>query len=241
MFQVTSTSTRSGHVWNIDLDGVFTGNVIDVTFATAAATGQAIDLNMGTNVAGMAISINSAGTGVLDEGNAIDIIHTGVLVAGADVLRINSSGNCSSTSNALSITMSGAGTAGTNALHINATGTNVEALNIETGLFFQADAAEQTGAADSETIDTSANIAYYDCGGASRTGVILEDGIHEGQEVTVVNVSDAAETITFAAAATSGVASGASCVIEQFIAKKFTWTGARGVAANENLWYAHEN
>ena len=43
---------------------------------------------MGTNVAGMAIHIGSAGTGVSNEGNAINIAHTGVLVAGADVVQL---------------------------------------------------------------------------------------------------------------------------------------------------------
>ena len=117
-------------VFDINLSGVHTGNVLDITYATAAATGNAIDLNMGTNVEGMALSISSAGTGVTDEGNAIDIVHTGILVAGADIVSIVATGAISSTSNALYIAT--IGDAGAYALKINATG-SAEALHVDAG------------------------------------------------------------------------------------------------------------
>ena len=227
---INDSNTGTANLIDIDSSGVGSGNILDITYS-AADTGNAIDLNMASNVAGMAISINSAGTGVDGEGSALDIIHSGVLVAGADVLRINSSGNCSSTSNAFSITMSGAGTAGTNALHIDASGTNVEAIEIEAGLFFQA-TSTANGAGNDETIVTTANIAFYDPNGASRTGVILATGLRDGQQVTVTNFADAAESITFAASGTSNVANGVSAVISQFESVTFTWNATR------SLWYA---
>ena len=226
---INDSNTGTANLIDIDSSGVGSGNILDITYS-AADTGNAIDLNMSSNVAGMAISINSAGTGVDGEGSALDIIHSGVLVAGADVLRINSSGNCSSTSNAASITMSGAGTAGTNALHIDASGTNVEAIEIEAGILFEA-TVTANGAGNGETISSAANVSFYDPNGASRTGVILAAGLRDGQRVHVVNIADAAEDCTFAAAGTSNVAGGSACVVSQFECRTFIWNATR------SLWY----
>lgn len=91
-----STGTDSGttsHVVDIDQTGILDSNIIDITYDTNASTGQAIQLNMGSNVAGMALAIVSAATGVADEGSGIDIDATGALVQGANVFRIDSSGN----------------------------------------------------------------------------------------------------------------------------------------------------
>lgn len=126
--------------------------------------------------------------------------------------------------------MSGAGTAGTNALHINASGTNVEAIEIEAGLVFYA-TATATGVGNGETLAASANVSFYDPGGASRTGVILTAGLRDGQHVKVVNFADAAEDMTFAAAGTSNVAGGASVIISQFETAEFVWNATR------SLWY----
>lgn len=135
--KIDSDQTGSTHQFDINLDGAGSGNVLDITYGTAANTGNAIDLNMGTNVAGMAISIASAATGTSGEGSGLDIAHTGDLAAGADVVRINSTGNHSATSNLLAIEQSsGAGLAGTFGLYINTTGTNVEALKVDAGVSF---------------------------------------------------------------------------------------------------------
>ena len=89
---------------------------------------------MGTNVAGMAISVASAATGVSGEGACLNVAHTGDLTAGGDVVRIESTGNISSTSTLLSLEQNtGTGTAGSVALYINATGTNVEAIKVDAG------------------------------------------------------------------------------------------------------------
>src|SRR3990167_523427 len=97
LVKIDSADAGSSMVFDINLSGIHTGNVLDITYATAAGTGNDIDLNMGTNVAGMAISINSSATGVSDEGSAIDIVHDGVLVAGADIVSIAATGAVSST------------------------------------------------------------------------------------------------------------------------------------------------
>jgi hypothetical protein len=98
---------------------------------------------------------------------------------------------------------------------------------------------EKTGAGNGETLETNNEgkgygVVYYDPGGGSRTGVILEDGVENGQTVTVVNVADAAETITFAAAGTSGVSNGATCVIDRYEALTFTWH------EGTELWYPNQ-
>lgn len=101
-----------------------------------------------------------------------------------------------------------------------------------TDVRFGEQSAEATGAGNDETIDTTNRVSFYDPGGASRTGVILEAGVRDAQQVTVVNIANAAEDITFAAAGTSNVAGGASVVISQFEATTFTWH------ASTALWYA---
>lgn len=69
-------------------------------------------------------------------------------------------------------------------------------------------------------------VVYVDCGGSARTGVILEEGIEAGQIVRVINVSDGAETITFAASATSNVAG--SVVIARDEGVHFVWSTSLG-------------
>lgn len=61
------------------------------------------------------------------------------------------------------------------------------------------------------------------------TGVILVAGLYSGQLVTVVNEST--NSITFAAAATSHVADGVSCVIAPLTQKVFVWD------SGTSLWY----
>jgi hypothetical protein len=83
----------------------------------------------------------------------------------------------------------------------------------------------QTGSANSETILTEGyGVSYYDCGGTSRTGVILEAGDEDGQQVVVVNASDANETITFAEVGTSNVAGGSGNSIAQNKCHLFVWS-----------------
>lgn len=92
--------------------------------------------------------------------------------------------------------------------------------------------ARQTGAGNDETIKTfGRGVAYYDPAGSSRTGLILEAGRENGQIIRVVNIADDAETMTFAADATSNVASGTDAVIGQNQAMVLVWDAAT------ELWY----
>jgi hypothetical protein len=63
------------------------------------------------------------------------------------------------------------------------------------------------------------------------TGIILAAGVFPGQLCTVVNEAAAANTITFAAAATSKVADGVSSVIAGLTARTFVWD------SSTSLWY----
>lgn len=241
IINIANAGTDGGtddHVIFISQTGLLDSNLVQLTFGTAASTGEAISIVMDTNVAGRALAVSSAGTGVTGEGCVIDVEHTGALVAGADAVTVHSTSNLSSTSNLVAIEQdTGAGTAGANALYISATGTNVEALHINAGLFFEAVVALATGAGNGETISVAGNVAYYDCGGASRTGVILAAGLRDGQVLKVVNSSDGAETITFAASGTSNVALGASTIIEQNTCQVFVWSGAQAPVGTQNLWF----
>lgn len=157
LIKIDDDSTGNSHIFDINLDGIYTGNVLDITFGTAAATGEAIMVAMGTNVAGRAIAITSAGTGATDEGNALDITHTGVLIAAADVVNITSSGAISSTSNVLAIDFSN-GDAGSYGLYINALNDG-EAIKVDAGTV---------------VIDESITAATYIDGAGTLTATMLE-------------------------------------------------------------------
>ena len=135
LIYIANTATDGGtddHVLFINQTGLQDSNLIQLTFATAASTGEALSITMDTNVAGRAIAISSAGTGVSGEGNAIDVTHTGVLVAGADVVTIQATGAISSTSNLLALESSGAAVAGSYALYIDIANDG-EAIKVDSG------------------------------------------------------------------------------------------------------------
>lgn len=73
------------------------------------------------------------------------------------------------------------------------------------------------------TITTSGvGVAKVNPAGA-ETGIILQAGIIDGQEVTVINEAVAANTLTFAAAATSNVVDGASDIIAGAKCRTYCW------------------
>ncbi|KKL91489.1 hypothetical protein LCGC14_1894170, partial [marine sediment metagenome] len=134
IIKIDNSATDGGaddHVIDINQIGLLDSNVLDITYSSGVSTGNAIDLNMGSNVAGMAISIASAGTGASGEGSAIDITHTGALTGGADVVNITTSGVLSATSNALAIETTN-GASGSYALYISA-GNDMEGIHVDVG------------------------------------------------------------------------------------------------------------
>lgn len=95
--------------------------------------------------------------------------------------------------------------------------------------------ALQTAAGDGETITTAAlGLARYTTNGAARIGVILQSGTYNGQVVTVINEdTTAANSIIFAAVATSHVANGVTCVINGLQGRRFVWSASAATPA----WY----
>ncbi len=141
------------HVIDINQTGVLDSNVLDIAYSSGASTGNAINLAMGTNVAGMAVNVSSAATGTSGEGAAFNVAHTGDLAAGADLVRLSSTGSPSSTSNILAIEQTtGAGSTGAYAVYINATGTNVEALKVDAGNVVFDEALTVSGATTLSTV-----------------------------------------------------------------------------------------
>jgi len=76
LIQLDITGTSDTNTLDFDISGgsAVSGNQLDITYSSAAHTGNAIDLNMGTNVAGNALDIATAAT----TGNAIDITTSGI-------------------------------------------------------------------------------------------------------------------------------------------------------------------
>lgn len=179
LIYVANTGTDAGtddHVLFIYQTGLLDSNLVNLEFATAASTGNALSVAMGTNVAGMALDITSAGTGVSNEGSAINITHTGTLVAGADVVRISqATGVLSSTSNVLAVEAAGNSTAGSFAVYINASGTGIEALKVDAGTVTFDETLTVTGACT-----FSSSITY----------------LHKIEDVTTTNIITAAESGT---------------------------------------------
>jgi len=62
---ITATGAIGGatdpHLFDIDVDGIMAANILDITYGTAASTGEALKVTMGTNVAGSALVISGAG------------------------------------------------------------------------------------------------------------------------------------------------------------------------------------
>lgn len=202
MIQIDSDHTGAGIVFDINLTGAASGNCFDVTYGTGANTGNAIDLNMGTNVAGNAIDIGSAATGVDNKGSAINIAHTGNLVQGGTVIRVDSTGNYANADGNMVefIQRSGSGQTGNNAVYISATGTNVEALKVDDGdVVFDEDFT--VGGAQKGKIIRSGITATSTAGAIAVTGtsheitsdganaMTLANGTH-GQRLSIVYVAE---------------------------------------------------
>ncbi len=100
-----------------------------------------------------------------------------------------------------------------------------------TGTFSQAQSAAAATVATGGTITTALTGAARVAPAAAVTGVILQAGTTAGQEVTVINESAAASSVTFDVAGTSRVADGAASPIPGLTARRFTWDSAT------SLWY----
>lgn len=89
----------------------------------------------------------------------------------------------------------------------------------------------QAVAANGTTIAINSNQIVRTAPTGAYTGIILPPGSKTLYQVTIVNESVAANTLTMAASGTSNVADGTSCVILGLTQKTFIWD------AGTALWY----
>ena len=182
----TGTAAFTGSVIHIDADGAGTGasNLVELT-ASAAFAGDAINISMANMALGAQalvaasgllftsplidldgsaahiaemIQVTTAGVGAADVPAGILVSGTGDLAAGADLVRLLSTGNISSTSHILAIEQNtGAGSVGAFGLYINTTGANVEALRVDAGTSTFDETVIVGDGTNNATIDPSAS------------------------------------------------------------------------------------
>jgi hypothetical protein len=183
VINIVGAATDAGaddHIFFVTQSGLLDSNLIQLTYDTAASTGEAISVAMGTNVAGRAIAVTSAGTGVSGEGSVLDVTHTGVLVGGADVVNLTSSGAISATSNVLAIDFTN-GDAGSYGLYISAAN-NGEAIHVDAGTVLIDETITVTGGYGGTHIGTTITTT------AGAGAVALTGQMHE---ITTTGVGDA--------------------------------------------------
>src|SRR3989344_4627964 len=134
LIQIDVTGTPDTNTIDIDVSGIATAtsNALDITYATVAALGNAIDLNMGTNVAGDALNIGGAAT----TGDSIQIVPGTARTSGAAILITDDSLAAAVTGSLVDINVEG--TTDTNTLDITfatliATGNAID-LNMGTNV-----------------------------------------------------------------------------------------------------------
>ena len=91
--------------------------------------------------------------------------------------------------------------------------------------------AAQALTANGQTISLGGNQIVRVAPTGAYTGVILGKGSQINYQVTVINESASADTITMAASGTSNIADGTSCVIAGLTQKTFYWD------IGTSLWY----
>lgn len=198
LIKIDDDSTGNSQIFDINLSGIYTGNVLDITYSVAAATGNAIDLNMGTNVDGIAVDIASAATGVNNYGAAINIAHTGALVQGATVFRLDTTSNPANADGNIVelIQRTGAGQVGNNLLYLSATGTNVEAIKVDDGAVVFDETLTVTGACT-----FSSTITYRD----KTETVAAANVIASNESGSVFFLNDATEFASTLPAVSAGL------------------------------------
>ena len=140
LLDVNVTNTGSGNIMDFDISGIHTGNLLSITYSSAASTGDAIEVAMGTNVAGSALAITAAGARVddlikIDDSSTsnsalADINLTGAFTSVA--IDINASGT--HTAGIVKVTSNSANTGARNLVDIvndNTAATGTIPLNIQ--------------------------------------------------------------------------------------------------------------
>lgn len=138
LFTVDDDGSDAGDVFSV-LKSAGTGNILDLEF-DGAATSNAIDVVMGSNVAGQGIVMTTASTAG-ENGQGLSITHTGASASAgavASVVFLTSTGawdaDATNATYVLNVDQNtAAGAAGDRAVRISASGANVEALFVDNG------------------------------------------------------------------------------------------------------------
>lgn len=119
LLDVNVTNTGNANLVDFTVTGIHTGNVLAITYGTAASTGDAIVVAMGTNVAGSALNITSAGARTDD---VIKIVDSSTGAGARSIFDIDVTG--ASTQSILDIATGNDCVASTPILITRGTGTN---------------------------------------------------------------------------------------------------------------------
>lgn len=111
---------------------------------------------------------------------------------------------------------------------INASGGNINTGTLQ--LVTTTNTAQVLSNGNTITLPANTSVVRVNPG-AAVTGIILPTGTINGQIIVVINIAAAADTVTFAAAATSHVADGVAAVITGPAMKVFVWD------TTEGFWY----
>ena len=153
----------------MNVSGIALSDILDITFATDAASGDAIELNMGTNVAGDALKIISAST----TGDSVDITHTVARTSGSAIRIVDSA---DVTASAATVQLTASTITDVDALTITtATQTTGNALTINAGasIYSTGSALEITGSAV-YTTDVNPALLNVNATGIATDGFIAE-------------------------------------------------------------------
>lgn len=201
--------------------------------ATGGASGSGATGNGGAYAAVGGAALSTAGNGgaasvtgglgtTTGAGGAVSMIG-GVGGAsgagGALTLRSGASAGAGGTAGAV-VLDTGAATGGTGASMTIGT-TNALSVTLGKTVWTPATVQDVAGAGGTITVPTLTSVKRVTATGSAGTASILGVGTIDGQVLTLLNVS--ANSITFAVAATSNVADGASSVLAALTANAFVW------------------
>lgn len=177
-WDINITNTGAGGTsdyWDIDVDAVFTGSILDVTYGTAAATGDTISINMGTAVGASALVLAAAGART-DDLIKIDDASTG----NSHIFDINLS--AAYTGNVFDVALSSTATGKVIAMDMDA---GVGA----TAIFLDAGNATRTVDLIDITFDGNGNVGILDATVTNTgSGNLIEldiDAVHTGSAFLV--------------------------------------------------------
>ena len=177
---ITRTGAGASHDIDVNVTGAGSENVLDITYATGANTGNAIDLNMGTNLAGNALDIARAG---IATGKHIALSQTGA--GTGDFLEIN----LTNTTAAIALDIQGTVATTTEQVNLDSSfvgANNIGAVTIDHGtgvliagaalMRIDTDAAHISGAVASDTPCALLELVASSTTATAYTALVIDAG-----------------------------------------------------------------